>query len=78
MLMRKFGTNFNTRALASSIFGVVEDGADLIIDFEDVDTATPSFCHEMLVILKKKKTKIKFINVNENIKLQMQKAIGSL
>lgn len=76
--LSKFGTTLSTRALAHSIFDEVK--ADLIvIDFDAVKEATPSFCHEMLtLLLKGKDMKIRVINANNLIKVQLNKALSSL
>ena len=78
VILKKVSSDLNTRALADSIFSAKDLGDDFLIDFDGVETATPSFCHEMLVVLRKKKAKFKLINVNNGVRLQMQKAIGSI
>ncbi len=74
--LKKFGTDLNTRALADEIFSQVKEGTNISIDFEGVNTATPSFCHEMLVVIKNKKIHGEFVNVNGNIQSQIGKASG--
>ncbi len=77
--LKQFGSELNTRALASNIFSCEEKNSVLTLDFQGVKTTSPSFCHEMLTILMKdKEAKIKFENVNDDIKTQLSKAKDSL
>ena len=78
IVLKKFAVNLNSRALADSIFTATKSGEDLLIDFKGIETATPSFCHEMLVVLKKNKVSFTLANVDEKVKPQIRKAIGSL
>jgi hypothetical protein len=77
--LEKFGKNLNSRPLADNIFATLDQSAsEITVDFEGVVSASPSFCHEMLIIIGKTKKPIKIINTNDNIKLQLNKAISSL
>lgn len=66
--------------MADSIFKEINlpDGDELKIDFGGVEEATPSFCHEMLVVLQDKGITPSFINANDSIKLQLNKAMASI
>lgn len=72
--MNEFGKNLSTRAFADEIFLPLKEGADLIVDFKDVEEASPSFCHEMLVVLQNRKARANFSNVNNTIRTQISKA----
>ncbi len=76
--LKKYGNTLNTRPLADAIFLGIDPKIDILIDFNDINNATPSFCHEMLSVLKQKKLKAKFVNFNDNIKFQIQKASTSI
>lgn len=77
IVLKKFGTNLNTRPLADNIFsGVIGD--PVVIDFKGIESASPSFCHEMLVVFREKKIPIRIINTKDNIQLQIKKAVASL
>ena len=72
------GKKFNSRMLADQIFNQISTEADLIIDFNAVEEVTPSFCHEMFVVLLDKNVKLKIVNANNSIKLQLNKALASI
>ena len=74
IIIKKYGTNLNTRALADSVFSILEPSETVIINFEGVNTATPSFCHEMLLLLQQSKNRAEFRNTNANIQSQIAKA----
>ncbi len=76
--LNKFGKTFNSRMSADTIFNKVVDFDSIIVDFQGIDDATPSFCHEMMVVLQAKKIKLETINANESIKLQLNKALSSI
>lgn len=71
--------NLNSRPLADSIFDHLLPVPDeIIIDFKDIESASPSFCHEMLLILKKIGKPIKIINADQSILSQINKAYSSV
>lgn len=76
--LKKYSLNLNTRPLADSIFMKLKVQEDILIDFTGVISATPSFCHEMLLVLKEKRAKAKFVNFNDTVKFQIQKASTSI
>lgn len=78
ILLKNIGKKLSARPLAATVFSKIQDGAEVGINFNGVESVTPSFCHEMLLILKKKKIKARFINADENIQFQIRKAISSL
>lgn len=46
----------------------------LILNFEDVKNVTPSFLHEMLLVLNESCADFKIVNANNSIQFQVQKA----
>ena len=75
--LKKFGKSFNTRPFARKIFSEISPFSEkeIILDFSGVDSATPSFCHEMMsILILEKKKKINIKNVSNSVKTQIQKA----
>lgn len=69
---------FSSRAMAHTIFDEIDTKGEVVIDFDNVKEATPSFCHEMLeIVLNKKNLKLKILNTNSSIKFQLDKARAS-
>jgi hypothetical protein len=76
--LKNFGTSLNARPFADDIFKPIEltEDKDFILDFEGVDSASASFCHEMLsILLEEKNGGIQIKNANENILFQVKKAL---
>lgn len=74
--LKKYNKSFSTRPLAHRVFDLFVDNnhGEITIDFDGVEDVTPSFCHEMMSIFIEHKIRMRIINANENIKLQIRKA----
>lgn len=67
---------FSTRQLAHVVFKDIEikNEETCEIDFEGVETVTPSFMHEMLIIFANKKIEPSIENMNDSVAFQLKKA----
>jgi hypothetical protein len=79
ILLSKFGSSFSSRPSAHKLFDKIQKNETIVVNFEGIKEASPSFCHEMLnIALNERKVKLKIINANDSIKFQLNKAIASL
>lgn len=77
--LNKFGKILNSRSLADEIFKNTDEKISVTVNFDGVEEATPSFCHEMFtILLKNKGVKVNVINANDFIKTQLNKALMSV
>lgn len=72
--LEKIQKKFNSREMAHKVVDSEVTAESVVLNFAGVEEATPSFCHELLSIFVDKKTKIRVINANDQIKLQINKA----
>lgn len=76
---KRYGNSLVSRDLAKKIvasFDISDEQIDL--DFEGVETITPSFSHEMLSAIlefKEKPKKVNFLHTNSSVELQLKKAL---
>lgn len=79
LLLSEFGTRLSTRPLADSVLDSEHaQGNDLVFNFQGVVEASSSFCHQILLKLKERGARARFINLQENVKTEMSKALGSI
>lgn len=78
ILVKEFGVRFSTRPRARGIFDALNFEEKVTLNFEDVETATPSFLHEVLIIFREKNTEFEFMNMSNSINFQLKKAIQAL
>lgn len=80
--LKEIGSVLTSRNSAITFFGKIDfkQTDAVILDFEGVDSITPSFAHEMLSIIvrNKKNRNISFKNGNDDIDFQLKKALISL
>ena len=76
--LSKKGHVFSTRPKAHEVFDELFDEKEITLDFTDVESATPSFLHETLLIFKKKNMNLHIENMSNSLKFQLEKARRAL
>lgn len=74
----KFGKELNTRELAEEIFLDVPEKIEVIVNFNGIDSTTPSFCHAMIAGLFEKKCSVSIRNANSEIIMQINKSLSAI
>lgn len=80
--LKKSGNSLVSRTLARSILEKFDlDKEKISLNFEGVETVTPSFSHELISVILEKNISIKevdFLNANPSVMLQLKKALLSI
>lgn len=76
--LSKKGDVFSTRPKAHEVFDDLSGEDEIILDFSGVESATPSFLHETILIFRNKNIHIKIENMNSSLQFQLKKARSAL
>lgn len=72
--LSEISTVFSSRSRAHELLERLSPGETLLLDFREVDMVSPSFLHEILVILNQKGCQLETSNLTPSFELQLNKA----